>query len=258
MKIKLLISAALFMGLSAAAQSVSAPAITFNAENADKPVAVPMTLTMPDGGDFTNIQVMLEFPEGLLPACVDYDDDENLILSDEGFYTEVGEDVATYKEGKNRYPAVSYSDNFADEDGNYNADRWPNFTIVGANMKKIATTTNPAHFLTFFVKYDAPAEAPAGMFRAPANGAIKTYVKYTQFDDQSFTVGAEDNMVELTTVTYDFAEEVAVEDVNAAKAVSSVKYYNAAGVAADNAFEGVNIVVTKYVDGSQSVVKVVK
>ncbi len=50
----------------------------------------------------------------------------------------------------------------------------------------------------------------------------------------------------------------AVNDLGADKAVASVKYYNAAGVAADAAFDGVNIVVTKYVDGSQKVVKIVK
>jgi hypothetical protein len=49
-----------------------------------------------------------------------------------------------------------------------------------------------------------------------------------------------------------------VNDLGADKAVASVKYYNAAGVAADAAFDGVNIVVTKYVDGTQKVVKIVK
>ena len=52
--------------------------------------------------------------------------------------------------------------------------------------------------------------------------------------------------------------QVAVENINAGKAVAGVKYYNVAGVAADEAFDGVNIVVTKYVDGTQSVAKVVK
>ena len=51
--------------------------------------------------------------------------------------------------------------------------------------------------------------------------------------------------------------DVAVENINAGKAVAGVKYYNVAGVAADEAFDGVNIVVTKYVDGTQSVAKVV-
>ena len=86
-------------------------------------------------------------------------------------------------------------------------------------------------------------------------------MKYTQYDDKSFTVGTLEEEVPICNVTFVAAgpgPQIAVEDINAAKAVSSVKYYNAAGVASDNAFEGVNIVVTKYADGSQSVAKVVK
>ena len=50
----------------------------------------------------------------------------------------------------------------------------------------------------------------------------------------------------------------AVEDVNANKTVKSVKYYNTVGIASENPFEGVNIVVTTYTDGTQSSVKVIK
>ena len=53
-------------------------------------------------------------------------------------------------------------------------------------------------------------------------------------------------------------EEVAVENINAGKAVAGVKYYNVAGQAADKAFDGVNVVVTTYADGTQNVSKVVK
>ena len=42
------------------------------------------------------------------------------------------------------------------------------------------------------------------------------------------------------------------------KAVAGVRYYNVAGVASDKAFDGVNIVVTTYTDGTQCVTKVVK
>lgn len=49
-----------------------------------------------------------------------------------------------------------------------------------------------------------------------------------------------------------------VNDVNTAKAVASVKYINAAGQTSVNAFNGVNIMVTTYTDGSKSAVKVVK
>ena len=245
MKIKsLLISAALMTGMCAAAQSVSAPDLTVDETNAGLPQALPLTLTMPDGGDYTNVEVHFQFPEGLYPCMINVDeyfDNDELVETDaDGMYTDTGADVA--KKGRN--PAVSYSDNFEV------ADRWPNYTVVGANMSKTASTTNPNHFLTIFVK---------GMnIERPATLPIKVYMKYTQYDDQSFTVGEEDNMVDLCNVIYNFPDNTAVADVNAAKAVSSVKYYNAAGVASDNAFEGVNIVVTKYADGSQSVTKVVK
>ncbi|MBR1882231.1 MAG: hypothetical protein IJ808_04330 [Muribaculaceae bacterium] len=48
-----------------------------------------------------------------------------------------------------------------------------------------------------------------------------------------------------------------VESVNA-KAVASVKYVNLQGATSATPFEGVNVVVTTYTDGSQNVVKVIK
>ena len=47
-------------------------------------------------------------------------------------------------------------------------------------------------------------------------------------------------------------------DVLNAKQVVSEKYYNAAGIESDTPFKGVNIVVTRYSDGSTSTVKVLK
>lgn len=58
--------------------------------------------------------------------------------------------------------------------------------------------------------------------------------------------------VEMTPVT------TGVSNVSVTKAVASVKYYNAAGVASSEAFSGVNIVVTKYADGTQTVTKIVE
>lgn len=48
-----------------------------------------------------------------------------------------------------------------------------------------------------------------------------------------------------------------IEAINT-KAVAGVRYYNVAGMASDKAFDGVNIVVTTYTDGTQRVSKVVK
>ena len=52
--------------------------------------------------------------------------------------------------------------------------------------------------------------------------------------------------------------EVAVEDVNAAKTVASTSYINAAGLQSQKPFEGMNIVVRTYTDGTTQVTKVVK
>ncbi|MBR1550987.1 MAG: hypothetical protein IJ632_01555 [Muribaculaceae bacterium] len=50
----------------------------------------------------------------------------------------------------------------------------------------------------------------------------------------------------------------AVTELAADKAVAGVKYFNAAGLESNEPFQGVNIVVTKYVDGTTKAVKVVK
>lgn len=50
----------------------------------------------------------------------------------------------------------------------------------------------------------------------------------------------------------------AVESVKGDKAIAGVKYYNVAGIESNEAFEGVNIKVVKYVDGTTKAVKVVK
>ena len=61
------------------------------------------------------------------------------------------------------------------------------------------------------------------------------------------------------TVTVNFNDNpTAVEDVAAEKAVSNVTYYNVSGVASAEPFDGVNIVVTKYADGTKKVEKILK
>ena len=53
-------------------------------------------------------------------------------------------------------------------------------------------------------------------------------------------------------------DPVGVKDVNANKAVAGVKYYNIAGVESDRPFDGVNVVVTTYTDGTKAASKVIK
>jgi hypothetical protein len=48
----------------------------------------------------------------------------------------------------------------------------------------------------------------------------------------------------------------AVNEVNVTKTVAHIKYYNLAGLASDQPFDGINIVVTTFSDGSKQAVKV--
>ena len=50
----------------------------------------------------------------------------------------------------------------------------------------------------------------------------------------------------------------AVENVNADKAVAGVQYVNLAGMTSDKPFDGMNVVVTTYSDGTTSTAKVIK
>ena len=49
-----------------------------------------------------------------------------------------------------------------------------------------------------------------------------------------------------------------VDDINTGKTVKGVTYYNVAGIQSTTPFEGINIVVTNFTDGTKSTVKVVK
>ncbi len=61
------------------------------------------------------------------------------------------------------------------------------------------------------------------------------------------------------TIVVNFNDKpTAVEEVAAEKAVSNVIYYNVSGVASAEPFDGVNIVVTKYADGTKKVEKILK
>ena len=54
------------------------------------------------------------------------------------------------------------------------------------------------------------------------------------------------------------ADEVitAVSDVNTSKTVTGIKYYNLAGMASDAPFDGINIRVTTYSDGTRQASKI--
>ncbi len=71
-------------------------------------------------------------------------------------------------------------------------------------------------------------------------------LKYVHYGNEEQTASLEDIVI------------TGVEDLNTGKAVQSVTYYNVAGIQSTTPFDGVNLVVTKYTDGTKSTVKVIK
>ncbi len=71
--------------------------------------------------------------------------------------------------------------------------------------------------------------------------------------DGNYYIAEAKATVEVKDVIY-----TAVNDVNSMKQVVSVKYYNVAGIESDKPFDGVNIVVTRYSDGSTATQKMMK
>ena len=86
-------------------------------------------------------------------------------------------------------------------------------------------------------------------------------VYYGGMDDPEYAPRREvaDNESEIFWYTVkEYTDPSAVSDVNAAKTVKSVRYFNVAGIESNKPFDGMNIVVKTYTDGTTSTVKVIK
>ena len=106
------------------------------------------------------------------------------------------------------------------------------------------------------------------------NGQFSGITDWTWFDMSAlgqvsgifFTMDSSDKGNYINTPTYFAMDKLtvstttptAVNDVNSTKQVADVKYVNLAGVQANEPFDGVNIVVTSYTDGTQSTAKILK
>ena len=258
MKMKsLLLAAAAFVALGLNAQETTEPAFTWSASDItindesqlDQLMEIELTVARPGGIKYKMWQLNLSFPDGIYPISKEvpnpnYDADEAAEYAEAGEPYEEEPTMWIYGESGNTN--VMPSDNFNNE------ENWPDYIVVSANMTGKGVITPKAY--KFFVT--APAD------KKPANGTyeMKLYAKTIGEDDSDNYWGTEEEPLHLLNVTFDLPEDpsTAVSDVNAAKTVASVKYMNAAGMVSDTAFQGVNIVVTKYADGTQSTAKVVK
>lgn len=102
---------------------------------------------------------------------------------------------------------------------------------------------------------EAPKAAPAKnkSLKAIAKTPARKQRRKIMADDPAWYTNMEIHAIELINF-----EPSAVTDLNASKKVSNVKYVNALGQVSNNPFQGVNIVVTTFTDGSQQTAKVVR
>ena len=155
---------------------LSAPELTLELADTGNVVALPLTLTMPKGGSFTNIQLHLTYPAGVKPARVNYDKMGNYVLdydSEDGWWHEPGDGIARI--GRYKVPCVNFFDNFEAGNG-------PSYIVIGTNMTQTPNTDNPNHVLTVYVTVDSAA-LTAG------DRDMLAYVKYTDTSNHSYEFG---------------------------------------------------------------------
>lgn len=80
-----------------------------------------------------------------------------------------------------------------------------------------------------------------------------TVIEATRCGEMSFVMPASDVLVTAT-----FSQSTAIESVKNAAQVTGVEYYNLAGVSSNKPFSGMNIIVTRYSDGTTTATKAVK
>ena len=95
--------------------------------------------------------------------------------------------------------------------------------------------------MSFVVRVYFTKSQPAGSPMLKAEGDQRYYIAETVVEDK---------------LTYQIP--TGIDGVGVMNNVASVKYYNAAGVESDKPFQGVNIVVTRYSDGSTTTTKILK
>ncbi len=192
-----------------------------NATVGEKTGWFPMTLTIADemSNGLTNAEFQLQLPEGVTFTNV----------------KETDETIAYNPDEDDDLQAFSWTGGMID--GNI-------YRCAGVNLKK--TPIMKTEFKLCQCRALVASELQ------PGAKAVMKMIKLVDYDNNDYT------SAEYEIVIVPENPDVAVANINAGKAVAGVKYYNVAGQAADSAFEGVNIVVTTYADGTQNVVKVVK
>ena len=123
------------------------------------------------------------------------------------------------------------------------------FTVNWGNMPPVELTVGKVyHFHGIVWRTEGSNYGPR--YPAPTTTAPKP--------DMEASSNLEVYPVDLTAANVNDHIVTAVANVTASREVESVEYYNVAGLHSSKPFDGVNIVVTRYTDGTISTAKVVK
>lgn len=169
---------------------ITAPDLTVTPSDTGRVYSLPLTLTMPQGGNFINFLMLVTFPEGLKPAC-----------DEDGRYCYLNEEL-------NNPETICIHD--MDRESS-----WPRYTFAISDASRTPKTNNPCHLITLNV-------TPTTDF-VPGNRDMMIYLDYIDADDIRFKIGTSDYPVKLTTIHFtdtipgDVNNDglVDVEDVNA-------------------------------------------
>ena len=121
--------------------------------------------------------------------------------------------------------------------------------------------TDCAHDISFYAYQDHSARNKAMTYALDA----ASFAEYMQ--DPFYPRATEENgsaaRVDQPITRFGYAvtelpDPTAVEEVSAAKTVSSVRYFNMTGAESAQPFDGINIVETRYTDGTTSTAKVIR
>ena len=247
MKIKaLLFAAAAMVGVSAIAQVPASTKVYIDPFEADpgQKVIVDLKVDNPEQPTMSTFQVDLVYPEGILSHAQ--------CTRMEAFGTG---NATTLKDG------WLISDSFlgANEDEGFSAFTVAFATPSGCDLRigafdgnaegKVFGAQEGAACIKFAIQVAAdaaPGEYEISFPHTVVSGPAGSKDAWGPIDPYTVKVTVKGEPV----VT-------GVEDINA-KAVAGVKYYNLAGVESNKPFDGVNVVVTTYTDGTKAASKVIK
>lgn len=160
---------------------------------------------------------------------------------------------------------IPESDHYTDDNGTHYINYWDFNGAVSANWSLNTVGENGAAV----DQSSALNNYPNGVFEFNAIIRVEDYTPSTSNGAPRRAIGSKDGQeqyVSRNIVIYPTNLDLsgndhvitAVNDVKAAGEVLSVTYYNVAGVQSSKPFDGINIVVTRYTDGTASTAKVVR